>query len=468
MVAVRVGLGCCALMAFAAHARGVSPYLPLQQSPEIERAIERLLIVADKPTLTRPIAAATVFDALEKGCERDALLCEQVQRYLAGYMRTVGIAYASFGVGPSSGTATPLPNRHGMDSSSAYELSASLFWQVGDYVIVNGGVVAYEDEATPTGTVISVGNEYLQVDAGFRDHWWSPLTDSAMLVSTEAATMPSVTVSNYTPISRLGFQYEVFLAEMSNSSNIALGDGFTSGEPRLFGLHVSIQPLPGWSLGVSRVMQYGGGERNDSFGDMIRAFFDPSDYDNTVEGNQAEFGNQVASLTSRFIVQGAVPFAVYFEYAGEDTSTLSNLRLGNSALSAGIDFPLIGKNLGLTFEISEWQNGWYVHHIYQDGLRNEGRVIGHWGGDWRELNDGVGARSWMIQVGWTPKFGGLLEGTYRALDNELYTGVPYERATNVEMRYSRPWRQFLAGGELTVGQNVFGENYSRLTGFVRF
>jgi hypothetical protein len=468
MVAVRIGLACCTLMAFVAHARGVSPYLPLQQSPEIERAIERLLILADKPVLKRPIAAATVFDALDAGCERDALLCDQVKRYLAGYMRTAGIGYASLDVGPSSGAATALPNRHGMDSSSAYELAGTIFWQAGDYVLVSGGVVAYEDDTTPTGTVISVGNEYVQVDAGYRDHWLSPLTDSAMLISTEAATMPSVTVSNYRPISRLGFQYEVFLAEMSESSSIAYGDGFTSGHPRLFGMHVSIEPLPGWSLGISRLMQYGGGERNDSFGDMLQAFFNPSEYDNTTEGNLSEFGNQVAALTSRFIVQGAVPFAVYFEYAGEDTSTLSNLRLGNAALSAGIDFPLIAKNFGLTFEISEWQNAWYVHSIYQDGLRNEGRVLGHWGGDWRELNDGVGARSWMMQVGWTPRFGGLLEGTYRTLDNELYTGRPYERATNIEVRYSRPWQQFLAGGELTVGKDVFGENYSRLTGFVRF
>jgi capsule assembly protein Wzi len=468
MVAVRIGLGCFAMIAFAAHARGVSPYLPLHQSPEIERSIERLLILADKPILKRPIAAATVFDALDKGCERDALLCDQVKRYLAGYMRTAGIGYASLGVGPSSGTATPLPNRHGMDSASAYELTGSIYWQVTDYVLVSGGVVAYEGDTTPTGSVVSVGNDYVQLDAGYRDHWLSPFTDSAMLLSTEAATMPSVTVSNYKPISRLGLQYEVFLAEMSESSSIRYGDGFTSGEPRLFGLHISIEPLPGWSLGVSRLMQYGGGERDDGFGNMLRAFFNPADYDNTVEGNLSEFGNQVAALSSRFLMQGAVPFAVYFEYAGEDTSTLSNLRLGNSALSAGIDFPQIARNFALTFEISEWQNAWYVHSIYQDGLRNDGRVIGHWGGDWRELNDGVGARSWMIQVGWTPRFGGLLEGTYRGLDNELYTGRPYERGTNVEVRYSRPWRQFLAGGELTMGQNVFGESYSRLTGFVRF
>src|SRR6185295_11090049 len=96
----------------AAHARGVSPYLPLHQSPEIERKIERLLMLADRPILTRPIAAATVLDALPKACERDPQLCDDVREYLAGFMRSAGISYLSASVGAGSGVDTPLQNRH--------------------------------------------------------------------------------------------------------------------------------------------------------------------------------------------------------------------------------------------------------------------------------------------------------------------------------------------------------------------
>jgi Capsule assembly protein Wzi len=468
MVAGRIGLALCALVALHAEARGVSPYLPLHQSPEIERAIERLLILADMPVLKRPIAAATVFDALDKGCARDALLCEQVKRYLTGYMRTAGIEHLSVDAGVGGGTPTVLPNEHGMDSDSSYQISAGAFWQPSDHVLLNGGVFAYEGDTTPTGSFVSIGSEYMQVDIGYRDHWLSPMTDSAMLLSTQAPTMPTLTVSNYTPISRAGLQYEVFIGEMSESSHIAYGDAYTTGRPRIFGVHLSIAPLPGWSLGVSRIMQYGGGDRPDAFSDLLRAFFNPSSYDNTINGNQEEFGNQVAALTSRFLYQGAVPFAVYFEYAGEDTSTLSNLRLGNAALSAGLDFPLLGKNLALKFEVSEWQNAWYIHGVYQDGLRNDDHVIGHWGGDWRTLGDGVGARTFMVQVAWEPKFGGLLEGTYRSLDNQLYSGQPYVPGSNFDLRYSHQWRQFLTGAEVTFGRDVFGATYGRVSAFLRF
>jgi hypothetical protein len=305
----------------------------------------------------------------------------------------------------------------------------------------------------------------MQMDIGWRDHWLSPMTDSAMLLSTQAPTMPTLSISNYQPISRVGFQYEAFIGEMSESSHIVSASGTccTTGKPRYFGLHLSISPLPGWSLGVNRIEQYGGGDRPDSFSDLLKAFFDPAKYD-----NEQNFGNQQASLSSRFLFQGATPFAVYFEYAGEDTSKLSNFRLGNAALSAGLDFPLLGKTLALKFEVSEWQNAWYVHEVYQDGLRNHDHVIGHWGGDWRVVGDGVGARSWMVQVACEPKFGGLLEGTYRSLDNQLYTNQPYVPGSNFDLRYSHQWRQFLMGAELSFGRDVFGASYSRVSGFLRF
>jgi len=47
-----------------AIAAGVSSYLPLNLEPEMERQIERVLILADEPILKRPFAVALVEDAL--------------------------------------------------------------------------------------------------------------------------------------------------------------------------------------------------------------------------------------------------------------------------------------------------------------------------------------------------------------------------------------------------------------------
>ena len=92
--------------------------------------------------------------------------------------------------------------------------------------------------------------------------------------------MPGVTLSNYTPIAKLGFRYEVFMARDGPRRKHRLRGGMTSGNPRLAGVQVSIDPVRGWTLSASRLLQYGGGERDDSFGSLWRAFFHPTSYDN--------------------------------------------------------------------------------------------------------------------------------------------------------------------------------------------
>jgi hypothetical protein len=78
-----------------AYARGVTPYLPLNLDPEVEREVERVLILGDKPVMTRPIPAAVVLDALPKACEVDAVLCNRVRRVLKQYMQDTGVEFAS-------------------------------------------------------------------------------------------------------------------------------------------------------------------------------------------------------------------------------------------------------------------------------------------------------------------------------------------------------------------------------------
>jgi hypothetical protein len=459
------------LLAFtsAACGRGVTPYLPLNLEPEIESQIERVLILGDRPVMTRPIPAAAVLDALPKACKIDQALCERVHRYLARYKYDSGITHASVegAVSSGNGAATVDPNRYGMRENSHWDISGQAYLQPSDYLLINAGAVAYQGKTDFSGTMLSLGFDFAQLDIGFRPHWFSPMSDSSMLMSTEAPTMPSVTLSNYERFTRLGLHYELFAARMSNSDHIVFGDGFTSGHPRLAGFHLDIQPVTGWSIGASRLMQYGGGALSrSSLRDLWNAFFNPSVGQTSNASKQ--IGNQEASFTSSLLFPGRVPFSVYFEYAGEDTSRGNNYLLGNSALSAGIHFPRLWQHFDLTLETSEWQNGWYVHTVYLDGLTNYGRATGHWFGDQRVSGDGVGGRSNMASLGWEPPFGGLVQLRYRTLQNQTYSGVGYQLFHDLSLGYSRPWNGAVVGGQLDAGRDVFGANFMRLAGFVRY
>jgi len=95
-------------------------------------------------------------------------------------------------------------------------------------------------------------------------------------------------------------------------------------------------------------------------------------------------------------------------------------------------------------------------------------VIGNWFGDQRRFNDGVGGQSHMLRLGWEPSFGGSLETRVRTIANASYSGGGYRRGYDATVSYSRPWRQLLVGAEVFAGRDVFGANFSRFSGFVRY
>lgn len=458
----------------AVSAGGVTAYLPMNLEPEIERQVERVLILADEPILKRPFSVELVKLALPQACQIDKPLCTRVGKYLERYSHDYAVSHASAtGSLAHSKDGVVLPNQHGMPADSDYELSVAGYVQPTDYFLVSAGGIAYQGRATPTGSMASVGTNWAQLDFGYRDHWLSPMTDSSSLMSTEAPTMPSVTLSNYEPLTRLGFQYEFFLARMS-SQEILYNRVEQIGRPRLFGAQFSIEPFSGWSLGVNRQLQYGGGAGLPSSARFLaRDFFQPS-------GTSQTQGNQQASYVSRFIVPGRVPFAVYFQYAGEDNSDGGSYLLGSPAMSAGIDFPRIFRYFDATYEISEWSNIWYVHSIFLGGMTNDRFVLGNWGADQRNFGDGVGARSQMLRVGWEPPFGGYLEARARTLQNQTYYGgdnrtyvptpgaFPYHHYYDFTLRYSRPWNGIVVGAETVAGRDVDGSGFSRFSGFVRY
>jgi len=461
-----------ALATCTASADGVSAYLPLNLEPETERQIERVLILADEPVLKRPFAVALVELALPQACTRDKTLCAKVKKYLERYSRDYAVTHASATgsithapSNPAGAAEAVVPNQHGLPVNSGWEASVRAFVQPNDYFLASAGVVAYSGRTEATGSMLSFGFNWAQLDVGYRDHWFSPAVESPMLIGTEAPTMPSITLSNYEPLTRFGFQYEFFLAQMSRSDHIlGGGQGTTlqsSGNPKLFGAQFSIEPFSGWSLGINRQLQYGGGGLPDSASTLLRNFFKPG-------GKSQTQGNQEASYVTRFIYPGKIPFAVYAQYAGEDNSNGGSYLLGNVAATVGIDFPKLSQHFDLTYEITEWQNVWYVNNPFLDGMTNDRLVLGSWGGDQRIFNDGVGARSQMLRIGWEPPFGGYLEERVRTLVNQNYGQYPYRHYLDVTLRYSRPWNDLTVGGEVIAGRDVFGSSFSRLSGFVRY
>lgn len=448
-----------------AQARGVSPYLPLNLSPGIERQIDRVLLLAGKPVMRRPIAAATVLDALPRACEVDRAACEEVRQYLQRFMEPVGVATLAIeGAGAAGDSDQVIPNSHGQSVDSLWRVEAQGFWQANDYILVNAGAVAYDGNATATGSFLSLGVDWAQLDIGYRDHWFSPLSDSGSIITTEAPTMPSVTLSNYDPIGPMGFNYEVFWAEMSQQRGLPIGNTTTDGKPRLAGIQLGAEPVTGYAVSLNRVAQYGGGARNKG---LWSQFSDELLQKDNLTFGQFQGSNRVAALASSILFPGKVPFSVDIEYAGEDNAYAEGYRLGATNLSLGIDLPQIGNRFDANVEVSEWQNDWYVHGVYTRGLTNRGRVIGHWFGDQRIFSDAIGGDSQMATVGWRRNRNQSWRAIYRTMTLKQAWARddvprPYERAHSLAVSLSTYWQGFPLDLEVSAGQDVFSDSYARV------
>ncbi|KZX76448.1 hypothetical protein A3715_13170 [Oleiphilus sp. HI0009] len=454
------------------RASGVSPYLPLHMSPEAERQIERLLVLSGTPVLTRPIPAALVHKAVKEYCQQTSALCRQVRSYLKRFAQTDGFTYANLNLRLASDKRAPIANQRGESTDNVASINAQLYVRMSPHWYAFLGGERREDGESLEGTYSSFGWDWMQLDVGYRPHWLSPFQHGAMLFSSNAETTPSLTLSSPMPIGSWGFRYEMFATRLSRSDNIAYQGGKVSGNPCAIGMHLGINPVRNISFGVNRVMMYGGGARGKCHEpkDLFKAFFDPSSADNA--GNNLskddEFGNQSASFTSRINVTGRVPFSLYFEYAGEDTSVNKFYRLGNAALMGGAYFPALFSDLDLTIEHAEWQNGWYVHHIYQDGSVSGGNIIGHAAADQRESGDGVGGRATTLSSSWQYHAGRMLYMQVQSIQQASYSNQNYDHALDVLIRHSFAAKEALWGIEGRSGKNVWGDDYYSIGAFTRW
>lgn len=450
----------------ALRAAEVSGYLPLNLEPRLEADVLQMLTLADQPVMRRPIPLAAITAALPRACEIDETLCMRVQRSLAPWMGRAALGMASFEAAVATAAKAAdsarlsLPNARGQPLDAGWQVAVGAYAQLGDHVRVNAGAVAHRGRASPGGSYISVGGGRAQIDVGYRDRWWSPMRDTAMLVSTQAPTIASATISNSVPLTRAKFSYEAFVGRLSQSDRIQFQGGFTTGHPLLTGVTASLQPVPGWSISGSRLVQFGGGQRSGSARDVLKVLLNGTG--NAGVGTETELGNEQVAVATQLTVPGTRPMSVYMEYAAEDTFHSQSYRFGNGALSAGLYLPRFRPDLQLRYEFSNWEDVWYVHHLYRDGLRNDGHVLGNWGADWRRLPDSVGGQSHMLALDWDADTVTRYGLVYRTAQNASYSGGHYRRAHLLQLTADAPWRQFDLALSLQGGVDPYGGTFGRL------
>jgi len=449
-------------------------YLPLKVDPLFELELEKLATVAKMPLLAKPYHLATVNSYLDTIAQSHPQLHGRIKRYLTRYRQSKNITQLSVEAGYSNVDSKNLTNARGQTSDNNLkahlagyiELSDNLNFSVGGSIYQGGGGFI------PHNTYLSYSHDYFQLDLGYKELWLSPLQESAMLLSTQAKPIARVSLSSPKPLTDWQLRYDLSYGKLEEMQGIELGDELFSGRPGFLTMHFSGQPLDWWTLGVSRTFVFGGGPRDIGASEVWKAIIDPVNGDNCggasgLQDCSQEAGNQQASISSKFDVNWGTPVSLYLELAGEDTNNFKPYLLGNKAYNVGLFLPYLSEKSSMLMEYQHIENAWYVHGLYAEGYRNDLNSMGHWWGDEKNIDDGIGAKILTLRYN-------------RELSDQFHFDIKLATVENQNLSEEGNYDEsiYQRGNELTLGidqidgnsrwryqlylgNDVFGKNFTR-------
>lgn len=441
-------------------------YLPIGADNYLQDQVDYLFLLTSGNPMKKPYSIASIDLALSKIESSDPSLYQAVNNGLEPYRANNSVSRAGFVARLATDKDMPIANQRGLSSKENLQGFVEGSWRPNGNTVVQAGVEYRADANTvvPYNTFVGFSKGNLQLDLGYREHWYSPFSFSSQLISNNAEMGPSITLSTISPIERFWqANFELFYTRLDKVKNgVKYLDQWYDGSPHLIGTHLSLSPAESWTLGFNRILQFGGGPREVSAGDIVNAFFDPAANDNSYSSEEraTEFGDQMASVTSSYRLNADMPIEIYAELAGEDTQGGSNLSLGNQATNLGVFIPQFSDKVALRYEYSRYKTVWYTHHLYAFGNTNSGFVYGNFIADQRDFGHGVPAKAHKATLDYMISSTSGWRGSIASLSNQDKSR--YHRAYEIMLEHRRNFKQRPIRVSLTLGSNVYSESYGQL------
>ena len=213
---------------------------------------------------------------------------------------------------------------------------------------------------------------------GRTSRWWSPSSDSSLILSNSARPSPGISFTNYNPkiiqskyFSFLGpINYEFFINKLEENRYVP--------NALLFGNRISIQPHSRLGISFFRTAQFGGDGRNLNTKIFVDMLLGKDNYHADDLNKENEPGNQIGGIDFNLLLLQKKNLSLYGQIAGEDESgylpskTFYSLGLGYSWDQLDI------KKINLEFSDtgSRQKNTTYNHGIFKNGYRYYGLPIG--------------------------------------------------------------------------------------------
>ena len=336
-------------------------YLPIGTDTHLQLQIDRLFTLTHGNPMHRPFAIRQIEAALKQIQHSHPSLYQYIRRQLDRYHGSNKVSRLGIRAAVSSKQQQWIANQRGLSSKEHLQWSLESVWRPKRYMLVQSGLDYRfsSSNLVPFNTFMALSRDKLQLDIGYREHWYSPFKFSSQLISSNAEMGPALSLSTIEPFERWWrFDFDMFYSRLDRvKQGIRYSDKWHDGNPHLLGMHINIEPIQGWKLGFNRLFQFGGGPRKVTLGDIFEGFIDPVSKDNSFSKAEldSELGDQLASINTSYRFNTDLPVEIYAELAAEDTQGQSNLSLGNQATGFGIFVPNLNHNTALRYEYNRFK-----------------------------------------------------------------------------------------------------------------
>jgi hypothetical protein len=229
----------------------------------------------------------------------------------------------------------------------------------------------------------------IALEAGRGTQWWGPGYHGSLLLTDHAFPMDMIKLGTERPFQLPGFlsglgdwKVNAFLAQLERNRDFS--------RARVFGLRISYLPTSWLEFGLTRLTQFGGRGRDQSFPEtIVDTYIHPSNQSGKQDVNEqamADFRLRIPSVP--YLIPFPAGLQLYGEIGTEDK--WSQLPVpSRTAILGGIYIPQVfeGDTMDLRIEYADTDLGrrrhpelsevWYNSGTYTSGMRYRGFPLGH-------------------------------------------------------------------------------------------
>lgn len=296
-----------------------------------------------------------------------------------------------------------LPQKFGDNTKSQYQVGVQLKFSGENWAgqlkinAENDLIIDHDQKVNVEGSYLAgkLWNQWIV--AGQIPTYWGPGHDGSLIRGDVSRPVYGVTLQRADQtafetkwLSWIGpWQYQVFAGQLDDYKAVP--------DAKLIGMRLTIQPLPYLEIGASRMLQWGGEGKLNSFSSLWEALKGNDNFDD----RSLDKSNQLAGVDARVNLTHwfDIPISLYTQVIGEDEAGYLPSR---KFYSAGAEYSSSYRDLPVQI-YTEWTdtrtNGevWgytYIHGDYKDGYYQHGYPLGH----------GIGGDSQMYSIGGNIRF----------------------------------------------------------------